>query len=146
MWTQTNSTSGWSVAIRLLGLGERLQPLAREAVREHRHEDVDPRAAEQVERLADVALDRLDREDACELGLQLLGGLPTWCWVTGSSAWLIAASLGIDADLCRASVTMTSISVNMRRVKPIATLASACPPLLAGPLDADEAEQPRAAR
>ena len=57
--TQTNSTSGCSFAISALGLRERLQPLAREAVREHGHEDVDPRVAEQVERLGDVALDRL---------------------------------------------------------------------------------------
>ena len=36
LWTQTNSTSGCSFAIVPFGLGERLQPLAREAVREHR--------------------------------------------------------------------------------------------------------------
>ena len=55
---------------QVLGLGERLQPLAREAVREHGHEDGDLRVAEQVQRLGDVPLDRLDREDPRELGLQ----------------------------------------------------------------------------
>ena len=49
-------------------LGERLQPLASEPVREHGHEDVDRRIAEQIERLADVAGDRLLGEDARELG------------------------------------------------------------------------------
>jgi ArsR family transcriptional regulator, arsenate/arsenite/antimonite-responsive transcriptional repressor len=58
--------------------------------------------------------------------------------VTGSSAWLIVCSSGSTSiyapehdkgiDLCQ-----------YRLVKPIATLAAACPPLLAGPLDAEEA-------
>ena len=74
--TQTNSTSGWSLPSDPLGLGERLQPLAREAVREHGHEDVDLRArrADRVDS-ADVAGDRLLGEDAGELVLEPLGGL-----------------------------------------------------------------------
>ena len=50
-------------------LAERLQTLARKAMSEHRDEDVDPRVAEQVERLGDVPLDRLLREDARELAV-----------------------------------------------------------------------------
>jgi ArsR family transcriptional regulator len=38
-----------------------------------------------------------------------------------------------------AIMAMTSISVNIVCVKSIATLTASCPPLLAGPLDADEA-------
>ena len=59
-----------------LRLGECLQPLAREAMREHGHEDVDLARAEQVDRLGDVALDRLPREDAGELVGERVGGLP----------------------------------------------------------------------
>ena len=55
---------------QLACLRQRLQPLAREAVREHRHEHVDLRALELVERVRDVALDRLLREDARKLRLQ----------------------------------------------------------------------------
>jgi ArsR family transcriptional regulator len=40
----------------------------------------------------------------------------------------------------RGSVARSSISVNIYVVKPIATLSVSCPPLLAGPLDADQAE------
>jgi ArsR family transcriptional regulator, arsenate/arsenite/antimonite-responsive transcriptional repressor len=40
----------------------------------------------------------------------------------------------------RGSVARSSISVNIHLVKPIATLSVSCPPLLAGPLDADQAE------
>ena len=58
-----------------LGLSERLEPLAREAVGEHGHEDVDLRLAEQVDRLGDVAGDRLAREGSGELVLQRLRGL-----------------------------------------------------------------------
>ena len=50
-----------------LRLRERPQPLAREAVREHRHEDVDLGVTEQVGRLGDVAGNRLVGEDAREL-------------------------------------------------------------------------------
>ena len=56
-------------------LSERLQPLAREAMGEHWHEHVDPGVAKQVERLRDIALDRLLREDARELVGQRFGGL-----------------------------------------------------------------------
>ena len=35
----------------------------------------------------------------------------------------------------------SSISVNMRRVQTIATIAASCPPLLQGPLDPEDAER-----
>ena len=38
-------------------------------------------------------------------------------------------------------VALTSISVNMRCVLPIAVLADTCPPLLQQPIDADQAER-----
>ena len=57
------------------GLPERLESLAGEAVGEHRDEDIDLRLAEQVDRLGDVACDRLARERSGELVLQCLGGL-----------------------------------------------------------------------
>ena len=59
----------------VLRLGECQQPLTGETVREHRHEDRDPRVTEQIERIRDVALDRLHGEDPGELVLQRLGGL-----------------------------------------------------------------------
>ena len=42
-----------------LRLGECFEPFTGEPVREHGHEDIHPARAEQVERLGDVALDRL---------------------------------------------------------------------------------------
>ena len=56
-----------------LGLPQRLEALAGEAVNQHRHEDVDLAAGEKVGRLDDVTGDRLLREDAGELALQRLG-------------------------------------------------------------------------
>jgi ArsR family transcriptional regulator, arsenate/arsenite/antimonite-responsive transcriptional repressor len=38
------------------------------------------------------------------------------------------------------SLARPSISVNISEVKPIATVAVSCPPLLAGPLDPEQAE------
>jgi hypothetical protein len=52
-----------------------LQPLAREAVREHRHEYADPGFAEEVGRLGHVPGDGLLREDPCELFGQAIGCL-----------------------------------------------------------------------
>jgi hypothetical protein len=43
------------------------EPLPREPVREHRDEDIDPSATEQIERLGDVPLNRRLRIDAFEL-------------------------------------------------------------------------------
>jgi hypothetical protein len=45
-------------------LAECLQPLAREAMREHQHVQIDGRVAEQLDRLGDVPLDGLAGEDA----------------------------------------------------------------------------------
>ena len=59
----------------VLCLGECQQALTGETVREHRHEDVDPRVSQQIERIRDVALDRLHGEDPGELVLQRLSGL-----------------------------------------------------------------------
>jgi ArsR family transcriptional regulator len=42
-------------------------------------------------------------------------------------------------------MTMSSISVNIARVKTITTIAAACPPLLQQPLEAEEAAQLAAA-
>ena len=133
---------------RALGLAERLQALAGEAVDEHRHEDVDLRAAEQVGRLGDVAGDRLLREDARELALERLGGpldvvardgienVELLC-SSGSSS-----STAIDARM----MTRSSIAVNMFRMQPIATIAASCPPLLQGALAPDEAQRLAQAR
>ena len=48
-------------------LGERLQPLSGEPMSENGDEHVDLAVAEQVDRLCDVSLDGLLREDASEL-------------------------------------------------------------------------------
>ena len=57
-WTQTNSTSG-VLHDPPFGLSKRPEPLAGEAMGQHGHEHIDPRVAEEVERLGNVALDRL---------------------------------------------------------------------------------------
>ena len=60
---------------RSFHLCQRPEPLAREAVGEDGNEDVDPGLSEEVERLRDVALDRLLGEDALELVGEPLGCL-----------------------------------------------------------------------
>jgi hypothetical protein len=55
-------------------LSESLQALPGEAVREHGHVNGDLGIAEQVERLGDVARNRLAREGPRELVLERLGG------------------------------------------------------------------------
>jgi hypothetical protein len=52
---------------RALHLAERAQALAREAMAEQRHEVLDARVGERLQRLGHVALDRLGRERAGEL-------------------------------------------------------------------------------
>ena len=51
--------------------------------------------------------------------------------------------LHIDADLCAQECDNDIDGCQYAGVKPIAVLSTACPPLLAGPLEADEAEHPR---
>lgn len=50
-----------------IGLPERVQPLAREPVHEHRDEVAEAGRRKRLERLADVAVDRFTREDAAKL-------------------------------------------------------------------------------
>src|SRR5690242_3998287 len=114
-------------------------------MRQHRHIDVDPRPAEQIDRLADIALDRLRREDAGELLGQPLRDLPNV--VLGDRVEHPAHLLLLRyrcGSMAR-SVPQSSIRVNIQVVKTVATLAASCPPLLAGPLAADDAERLAAA-
>jgi ArsR family transcriptional regulator len=59
--------------------------------------------------------------------------------VTGSSACVIIRSFDIDGDRYRESGDGID-ACQYVSVKPIVTLAESCPPLLAGPLEATDAE------
>ena len=76
LWTQTNSTSGCSFAISPSAWASAFSRSRAKRCASTGTNTLILALAEQVERLGDVALDRLLREDAGELVRQPLGRLP----------------------------------------------------------------------
>jgi ArsR family transcriptional regulator len=130
---------GLVVGDQVLRLRERPQPL----FRAKRYASTGTKSLireppSRIEGVADVALDRLDREDPANRPSAGVGGHLANVML-GNGIQCVALSrpryrrrsmreCDKDIDLCQ------SVSV-----KSIATLTATCPPLLAGPLDADEA-------
>ena len=115
-----------------LRLGERLQPLAGEAVREHRHEHLDAsrrRAGRATRRCSGRSSP--GRRSPRTRPRAASAACPRGCCVTGSSACAMRASsvsTAIDA-WCRHDDKVIDLC-QYPCVKTIATIAASCPPLL----------------